>query len=374
MDFAFSDEQQAIKDLAKQILKDKITEESLRELEESESYFHERAWKDLVQSQLVGIALPEDVGGGGMGEFELSLILQQIGRFVAPVPVLPSIVMAAMPICEFGSDEQKSSVREMLKGGTPLTAAFYEPGGTSLKNPLTTAVGSGDTVVINGTKTNVALPGVAKQALVNVRLEGGEPALFLVPLDADGIEISLQRQTNFETTAYIEFNGVEVPMSSRIGASANPSDVFAYVEQRILFAQAAIMLGVAEQALQLTAEFATTREQFGKPIGMFQAVSQRAGDAFIDVASMRLMVWKAAYDLAEGHDAGRSTRVAAYWAAEGGHRVVAAAQHLHGGMGFDCDYPLHRYFLTMKTLEFALGGARAQLDSFGNELAAQTAS
>jgi alkylation response protein AidB-like acyl-CoA dehydrogenase len=132
----------------------------------------------------------------------------------------------------------------------------------------------------------------------------------------------------------------------------------------------ALKLGLAEKSLFMTASYTTERKQFGVPIGTFQAVSQRAGDAYIDVAAMRATLWQAAWRLSQGLDAKRELHIAKFWSSEGGHRVAATAQHLHGGMGFDRDYPLHRYFLWGKQLEFSLGGASEHIADLGAHIAA----
>jgi alkylation response protein AidB-like acyl-CoA dehydrogenase len=131
----------------------------------------------------------------------------------------------------------------------------------------------------------------------------------------------------------------------------------------------ALGVGVAERALELTASYVSQRQQFGRPLGSFQAVQQRAADAYIDVEVMRQTMWQAAWRLAEGLEASREVAIAKFWAAEGGHRVTATAQHLHGGMGVDVDYPLHRYTLWSKWIELSFGGAAHQLARMGEALA-----
>ena len=130
-------------------------------------------------------------------------------------------------------------------------------------------------------------------------------------------------------------------------------------------------IGICEEALRLTAEYTKTREQFDRPIATFQAVGQRAADAYIDTEAVRLTAWQAAWRLSEGLPATEQVAIAKFWCAEGGQRVVHAAQHLHGGMGVDRDYPLHRYFLWAKELELTLGGATASLLGLGALLAAE---
>ena len=144
----------------------------------------------------------------------------------------------------------------------------------------------------------------------------------------------------------------------------------AWLLDRANVGMAALSLGVARQALFTTANYVRERHQFGQPIGTFQAVSQRAADAWMDVEAMDVSLLQAAWRLSAGEPAGPSVALARYWACEGGHRVVAAAQHLHGGMGFDKDYSLYRYFLWSKRLEFGLGGGAAQLSRIGAMIAA----
>jgi 3-oxocholest-4-en-26-oyl-CoA dehydrogenase beta subunit len=131
----------------------------------------------------------------------------------------------------------------------------------------------------------------------------------------------------------------------------------------------AYQLGVLERALEMTAEYTQSRVQFGRPIGTFQAVRQRLADAYTDVQAVRLTMWQAAWQLAEGLPASTAIATAKFWAADAGHRVAHTAVHLHGGVGIDVSYPLHRYFTAAKRGEFALGGATTQLRHIGAALA-----
>jgi alkylation response protein AidB-like acyl-CoA dehydrogenase len=131
----------------------------------------------------------------------------------------------------------------------------------------------------------------------------------------------------------------------------------------------ALQLGVLERALELTSAYARDRVQFGRPIGSFQAVTQRLADAYIDVEAVRLTMWQAAWRLAAGLPAGAEAATAKFWAADAGHRVAHAAVHVHGGVGVDMDYPLHRYFTAATRSEFALGGATSQLRRIGAAMA-----
>jgi acyl-CoA dehydrogenase len=143
--------------------------------------------------------------------------------------------------------------------------------------------------------------------------------------------------------------------------------------ERALVGLCAIQVGVAEQAVRMAAEYTSSRQQFNKPLSTFQGVALKAADAYIDTEAMRVTMWQAAWKLAEGRDATSDALVAKWWASEGGQRVVHITQHLHGGLGADVDYPIHRYFLWGKQIEDTLGGASATLARLGRVLAEASA-
>jgi len=146
-----------------------------------------------------------------------------------------------------------------------------------------------------------------------------------------------------------------------------------WLVQRTTTALALMQAGAAAASIALMAEYTKNREQFGKPIATFQAVGQRAADAYVDTEAIRLTAWQAAWRIAEGLPADKEVAVAKFWAADGGQRVVHAAVHLHGGVGVDREYPLHRFFLNTKHIELTLGGATDQLLRLGATLAAEPA-
>ncbi len=147
--------------------------------------------------------------------------------------------------------------------------------------------------------------------------------------------------------------------------------IIEWLVQRSTAALALAQAGAAAASLALVAEYTKTREQFGKPIATFQAVGQRAADAYVDTEAIRLTAWQAAWRIDQGLPADREVAIAKFWAADGGQRVVHAAVHLHGGVGVDREYPLHRYFLMTKHIELTLGGATEQLLHLGAALAAE---
>jgi 3-oxocholest-4-en-26-oyl-CoA dehydrogenase beta subunit len=306
MDFTFSDDQVAVRDLATQIFAGGGT------------------WRDLADADLLGLCLPKAHGGSGHGMVELCLMLVAQGRALADVPLLETIALGAMPLARFGTElQQKEWLPGVISGDVVLTTAFE----------------------------SIAVP-------------AGNIADRVLCVQPDGVFLADPARVRVETTdqrdaANVTFNG---------GEELPGADV-TWMLQRGRVALAAVQLGVAQEALRLTAEYTSQREQFGKPLSTFQGVALRAADAYIDVSAMEVTLWQAAWRLDAGLDATKEVAIAKWWAAEGGERVVHATQHLHGGMGADVDYPIHRYFLWGKQIAGTLGGGSAQLARLGARIA-----
>lgn len=366
MDFDFTDEQQAVADLARQILDDKATPDRLKDLEQGEGQRYDPdLWASFADAGLIGVALPEAVGGGGYGLTELAAVLEQLGRTTAPIPLFETVVLAGLAIARFGSDEQQERyLTPVVAGELVLTGALQEEGADPL-HPVTTAHQANGVWEVSGTKLPVPYGQIADHFLVSAAAPEGA-WVFLVAGNADGVRVESVETTDGTPAAEIVLEAAE---AEPVGGPSSDSSALAWLLEQATAAQCAVALGVCEEALRLTAEYTKERKQFDVPIASFQAVGHRAADAYIDVEAIRLTAWQAIWRLSEGLPASAEVAVAKYWAAEGGQRVVLAAQHLHGGVGVDRDYPLHRYFLAAKRLELDLGGATAHLRALGRILA-----
>lgn len=368
MDFSIAEEQQEIVDLAKKILGDGSTHERLRAIERSDApRFDAEVWTNLAQAGLIGLALPESYGGAGFGFEALGLILEEVGRTAAAVPYLETAVLGALPIAELGD----AALREELlphvaAGDLILTAALLEADAGAAK-PQTAATAAGDGWTLRGTKYCVPAGMIAHRALVSATTADGAVGLFLVDLAGKGVERTALITTAGHPEGRIVFSDAPARAVGKADAAAT---TLRWLEERAAAAQCAMMVGVCSEALRLTAEYTKERKQFGVAIATFQAVAHRAADAYIDTEAIRLTARQACWRIGQGLPAAEATAIAKYWAASGGQRVVHAAQHLHGGMGVDRDYPLHRYFVLAKQLELPLGGATAQLRKLGRMIAA----
>ncbi len=352
MDFSFSEDQIALRGLAQRIIADASTNQRWAAAAAGDGWDLE-LWRTLGEAGLIAIGLPESCGGGGYTALESSVILEEIGRVSAPVPAFAVMALAAPALAAAGRTDVLSGV---AAGTTVVTAAVHEPTG---------AVGSPVTFVANGklTGTKVCVPaGTIASHFVVTTTDG----LYLVASGADGVDIERQDTTTGMPDAMVTFN--DAPCE-RLGNGAASERMI----QLGMIGASVMTSGACAGALKLTADYATTRKQFDKPIASFQAVSQRAGDAYIDSEAVRLTAWQAAWRVANGFDASEAVLSAKFWAADGGHRVLNAAQHIHGGVGVDRDYPLHRLYLLVKQLELQLGSATPSLLSLGKILAATPA-
>lgn len=368
MDFTTTEDQQALVGLATQILGEKSTQKHLDSLDEQGIWYDVELWKQLADAGIVGAALKEDVGGGGLGFTELALLLEQVGAHVAQVPLFETVLTAALPIDHFGTPEQRQrDLPGVAAGTTLLTAALVESGRDDLRRPTTTATPSGSAYTVSGTKTNVGYADAASRIVVSATTQDGT-VLLLVEPTAQGVTLRKGTATNGLPVWELEL--VDTPAEVLVGPDQG-ADALGWILDRALTGLAATALGVSAKALKLSATYTTGREQFGRAIATFQAVGHRLADAYIDVEAMRLTTLQAVWLLDSGLPGRDEAQIAKWWASEGGHRVAHAAQHVHGGVGIDIDYELPRYFRWSKQLEFALGSAQTQLLNLGATLAAE---
>jgi alkylation response protein AidB-like acyl-CoA dehydrogenase len=373
MDFSFSDEESELRELARKILGDLATNERLKDLEAKTPCFDEELWRELGRANLLGLAIDEEYGGSGFGYFELCLLLQEIGRAVAPVPVYPTLVLAALPIAAFGSDAQKERwLPRVASGEAILSGALVELAAQDVGDLSTRAVADGTDWLVSGVKALVPAGQLAERILVPAAIDPDRIGLFLVDPGASGVR--LDPVTTCDRQAYVQLCLDEARVSSDdlVGDPARGAENLGWLSDRATIGLCAIQLGVGERALEMTAEYGRERNQFERPIGSFQAFHQRAADAYINMEAVRLTTWEAALMLAsgsEGEAVANAVAIAKYWASEGGQWNAYACQHLHGGIGIDVDYPLHRYFIWSTQLEHSLGSARDQLARLGARIA-----
>ena len=372
MDFAYGDDQQALIDLAAKIFREKAGHARLRELERGAGpRFDRELWRALAEAGLLGTALPEAHGGAGLGFLEVSAVLEQAGRAAAPVPLFETLVLGALPIARFAPPGLALRWLPGVASGEVVLSAGLVEANAEPRAPQTAAKRSGRGWRLHGEKHCVPAAELAARILVPARAAGGEIVLLLVDPSSKGVRLTPLATTSGRAESHLALDGVLVGPDEVVIGPEGGSEALEWLLEHATAAQAAMAVGLCAAALELTADYVKTRKQFDQPIAMFQAVAHRAADAYIDVEAIRLTALQACWRLSEGLPAAAEVALAKFWAAEAGQRVVAAAQHLHGGVGVDREYPLHRYTLQAKELELQLGGATAQLLRIGELLAAQ---
>lgn len=346
MDFSLTSDQDELRSLAHQILTDVCTPEHLKNISATDSGTDLALWRTLGDAGLVGIGLPESVGGAGLGIIEISVVLEEIGRVAAPVPAFAVMGLAANSLVAY-----PDLLDGVANGEVIVTAAIHEQVGDAF-HPATKVIDG----KITGTKVCVPHGLLAKRFVVTAT-----DGLYCVEASDPNVTITRQDTTSGVPDALVQFNGATAKC---LGTSAAVHDLV----NRGISAACLLTSGACQSALALMAEYAKGRFQFEKAIASFQAVSQRTGDAYIDTEGVRLTAWHAAWRLSEGLDADAALLSAKFWAAEGGWRIMHGAHHVHGGVGVDRDYPLHRYFLLHKQLELQLGSTQPSLARLGNML------
>jgi alkylation response protein AidB-like acyl-CoA dehydrogenase len=370
MDFLQNEGQRELAALSRDILGDRCTPERLREVEAGGDRFDPGLWAELARAGILAATLPEDLGGSGLGLLEQCSVLTEIGRAVAPAPFLASIVLGAGALAAFGTPAQQEFAARAGRGDIVLTAALAEEDGDDPRAPAVSAERMKGHAGWRLTGVKTAVPAAPRAGLFLVPAATTEgTVVFLVAPDDPGVTLEPQLLVDTDTAGRLELAGAEVPADRVLGGPAAGARITGWLLARATVGLCAQQLGILERALELTADYAKDRVAFGRPIGSFQAVTQRLADASIDVEAVRLTMWQAAWRLVSGLPAETEIATAKFWAAEAGHRVAHTAVHIHGGVGIDTDYPVHRYFTAAKRAEFELGGATAQLLRIGAALA-----
>lgn len=319
----------------------------------------EVAWRALGDVGLLALALPVDLGGDGLGVGEVAVLLTEVGRRAAGVPALATLALGVLPVAAYGTSAQRAALLPDAAAGTSLlTAAVSEPGAPLTRTPSTRATPADGGWRLTGTKA--AVPYAAQSAQVLVPAATADATgVFVVDPRAEGVELQ-RTPTAAGTPEYtVRLDGATAePLGSLDLGAAAAAALRAYA----LVGAAAVADGLLAGALQLTTEHVRERRQFGRPLATFQAVAQQVADVYVASRTLHLAAISAAWRLAEGLDAAEDLELAGFWLAEEGLPALRVCHHLHGGVGVDVSYPLHRHYSQLKDLSRFVGGAQPRLE------------
>jgi alkylation response protein AidB-like acyl-CoA dehydrogenase len=333
MDFDLTAEQLAVADVVTSVLA------------------RDNSWAALVDGGVTALPVPERLGGDGVGLPEVGTVLTEVGRHGAITPALATLGFGVIPLLDLATDEQQERFLCGVAKGGLLTAALNEPGTALPDRPVTTFAGGR----LSGTKIGV---GYAEQA--DWMIVTADSAVVVVSPKADGVRLVRTPTSNGSDEYTVTFEGVAVGESDVLaGATAHR------VNQLALAMIGAFVDGLVAGALRLTADYVANRKQFGKPLSTFQTVAAQLSEVYIASRTIDLAAKSVVWRLAEGRDADDDLDVLGYWVTSQAPPVMQTCHHLHGGMGMDITYPMHRYYSTIKDLTRLLGGPSHRLDLVG---------
>lgn len=362
MNFQLSEDQSAFAEMASGLFADYCTDDKLRDHDASSAPFMQDLWQQCVASGLNTVLVPEDQGGLGLGMTELMAVLEQQGRALALVPLWePQLTVAAL--AQFAPAALPQVLGDAVSGTAPVALslnALTQSRGPSLQ---LARAGDGGSWTLSGHANAVPLGAQARQALLAADAEG-QMRLVLVELAQAGVERAEGMDQHHLSVADLAFDGVAVA-----DANVLPVEATGWVEQRAIACLAALQLGVTQEQLRRTVGYVSEREQFGRVIGSFQLVAGQMADGYIATEALRTSVWQLVYRLDAQLGAAPQAWATRTLANDTGHRAGHMAQHVHGGIGVDLTYPIHRFLFWSRALAVALGGTEHHLARLGDWLA-----
>ena len=375
MDFALSEQQEMLKKSARDFLSVECPKKVIREIEASDLGYSPELWKKMASLGWMGLALPEEHGGAGLSLLDMAVLFEEFGRAAMIEPMFSTVVLGALPILAWGTEEQKKAFLPRVAAGELfLTLAMAEPKVNEDPRFIATrAMTKDDGFLIHGTKLFVPYAHIADYLLVVARTKGvaGDKkgiTVFIVDRKAQGINIAPLITIAADKQFEVKFDKVFVSSNYVLGSLHNGLSLIRETLKKATVLQCAVMLGGAQQEMEMTAEHTKNRVQFERPIGSFQAVQQKLADMFIDVNGARWITYQAVWRLSQGLPADREVAIAKAFANIACERVAFGAQQLHGGVGVDKEYDLHFYFRRAKTFALTLGSTASHLKTLEAEI------
>lgn len=357
MDFDFTEEQVMLRDVARQFLGDKSTVEHARRMFEDPIGYDKGLYRQMAEVGLLGLPFPESYGGAGLGMVEQAIVLEELGRVAYPGPYTASVVLAGSAIMASGDERAMARyLPGVATGELTATLAFLEddinwgPGAVDLR-----AAQDGDGYILNGTKRFVPFAHAVDTIVVVARTGDGEGDLSLVAVPRETAGLTIQKNETLDPNSKIStltFANVRVPGDSLVGALNGAAPAVESTLQRAALAAAAEMLGSSRKSLEMSVDYAKVREQFGQPIGSFQAIKHYLATMLEAVENTHSAVYYAAWAVeAQSVDAALAVSSAKAYANESARMVTGQAIQVHGGIGYTWEYDLHLYWKRAKHLE-----------------------
>ena len=373
MDLGLTEEQQMLRDFARDFLEKECLESYVREMEGDARGYSPSVWSRMAEQGWTGLIVPEQYGGVGMGFLDLMVLIEEFGRALVPGPFITNCV-ATLGIMEAASESQKQAWLPAIASGQQIWAlAFTEPSARfDAEGIALTATRDGESYVLNGTKLFIRASQVAERLLVVARTgDAGEDgiSLFAVDANAKGVTHTPLATIASDKQNAVRFEDVRVPTTDRLGEEGSGWPAFQRLGLKATVLECAYLVGLSQMAFEITLNYTKERTQFDRPIATFQAMQHMAANMVTDVDASRYITYKAACAIDENDpDAEEDVHVAKAWVSEASRRVVARAQEMHGGIGFTRDYKIQLFYRRQKAAELAWGDAEYHRERVGEKL------
>ena len=361
MDVLPNEEEQMVKNLAREFLEAECPPRLAREMEKDDLGYPPELWRKMADLGWLGISLPEEYGGQGLSLTYLGLILEEIGRAIAPVP-LHSTAVPALTIAREGTEEQRRDLLpQVSRGDLLLTWAFNEEDPRFLPHTVhTEAIPDGDDFILTGTKMFVDNFNVADKCLVVCRTDAASEAgaglsLFLVDTNSDGISHTPLTTLAKDKQSKVFLDHVRVPKANLVGALNQGWPVAAGMLERATALLCAQIVGAARKDAEMGIEYAKNRVAFGRPIAAFQSIQHICADMILWVDGGQLLTYEALWKMDQGLPAGVEVSQAKAFCNDKCEAVVRSSQIIHGGMGFMMEFDLHLWFRRVTAWTMRLG-------------------
>ena len=373
MDFGLSESQKMLQDLARDFLAKECPKRKVRELEEDDKGYDLELWHKIADLMgWMGLVFPEEYEGAGGNFMDLAILIEEMGRNILPGPFFSTVALCALPVLEYGTDEQKARLLPQIAKGEAIWAlalaessATYNASGIEL-----CATVEREEYLLKGTKLFVSDAHVADYLLVVAR--NSEPmeefTAFIVNARSPGVNIELIPTIARDKQCKVRFDTVMVPRDNILGKECQGWDIVSFILQRATILKCAEMSGACQAVLEMTNSYVKERIQFDRPIGALQAVQHRMVDSFIDVEGLRYLVYEAAWEISIGSPCDLHISMTKAKANEVYQRTSIECIRNHGAIGFTADHDIGLYYRRVKAAEFALGDTEFHREKIAVEL------
>lgn len=366
MNFNLKEEQAAIQNSVREFL-EKEAKNLAREVEDTEEGYSPELWRKMADLGWMGISFPEEYGGSGGDFVDLILVLEEMGRALVPGPFIPSVVCSGHILLKYGSEAQKKEFLPRITSGKLIvTPALIKPLSSALESAVKdqTKIEKGD-YILSGTRLFVHFAHLADWFIYRANNGKGE-TLFLVNTKSPGVNCNLLKTIASDRQYEVVLDKVRVPRANVLGEIGKGEEIVDKINEWGALSQCGFILGLLEQVLKISVEYAKKREQFGRLIGSFQAIQHQCADMATDIDEVKFLTYQAAWKLSEQLSAIKEISMAKARASDASRRVCLLGTKIHGGIGIIVDYDMQLCFRRAKATELAFGDG-----DFHREIVAQ---